>query len=359
MTRCTFIVFVGIIGLMAGCSTPGATPGDTGGTDTTVTGPRLLVKTWTRVLTFKRDASLGGDQTPAAILSGSQTKLTTYGEIEVTKANQLLVSDGGIGLRYTGAIHLFPDTTKLDGNQTPSAEVAGDQTSFGNSPNPPDAIALDRQADMLYVGVRVTENGFPAGKILVFNKVSESGFNGNIPPDRILSDKAWASGFQGLYVAKDTLFVATGGAVRAYTNASLLKDDVATAPGGIAPGEVGGIFVDANNRLYVVSGSGRSPTRVFRYDDAAGIRFDPATQSAPPVAATFEMPTGLFPRSITLDSSGTGYVAEEGHSSDPPPSVFIFDHIDTRAGATTQDRQLTWGPISSGNNPAAAVIAVD
>lgn len=126
------------------------------------------------ILVFDNVSTLGGNVSPARVISGSATTLNRVQGLALdTAGNQLYVANSG-----TNTIAVFANVSTLSGNIAPSRILAGSLTALSG----PSGLLLDSTGSNLYVANKT------GNSIALFQNVGS--LNGNIAPAAVLSGSA-------------------------------------------------------------------------------------------------------------------------------------------------------------------------
>ncbi len=283
------------------------------------------------VISFAAPLVANGNQSPATDLPvGAETEIFQPRSVVVTVEDVLIVS------RQNGGITLHDDAlTRTSGV---NVDIAADRIVDGNDTLliSPISFAYYPDEDMLFVGNIDTPQG-----ILVFDRVSDQNFDGNIAPDRTISppDRAPTTNSEMTVDALDLdgvrLFASDTSGLNQNSSRILVFEDATTADGTVAPSATltsafwGGIedLVVDNNVLYVVDGT--AAVKVF--DDADGL-------DGPVIPdRTLTVNVGLASiDGIVLHSDGTGFLADSGNHA-----IYVYEDLATRDGILSPDRTIS------------------
>lgn len=281
-------------------------------------------------VTFYEGAeSLSGEQTPGGQVSaGASTSLFQPRSIVVTNTGRLLVS------RQNGGIVGYNDATVLNDQTTADLVVEGSNTGL----DMPIAFAYDAVDDRLFVGNAAGTEG-----ILVFDGVSQAGFDGEVapsrtfgPPDRAPFDNPSMT-VDAMHVdAAGNLYVSDSqGDFSPNRNRIMVFANAGAASGEVTPartlnsnewGQHEDIFVDDADVLYVVDAT----ETVHMYFGASGLDGEVTASAMLTVNIALADIQGIV---VTQD--GTGLLADRGNHA-----IYSYDDIATRSGSVTPDRIL-------------------
>jgi len=282
-------------------------------------------------VTFYNNAeSLDGEITPdGEVEAGAATSLFQPRSVVVTNSGRLLVS------RQNGGIVGYNNATALSETTPADLVVDGNNTLLES----PIAFAYDALNDRLFVG---NINGTDG--ILVFDNVSQAGFNGEIAPDRTFGPPDRAP-FDNPPLTIDAMHIDAGGNlyvsdsegdITVNSNRILVFANASAATGSVTPsrtinsndwGKHEDIFVDdVRDVLYVVDAA--SVICIF-----AGASTLDGTLSP---SSTIQVNVALANlQGIVVTRDGVGLVADRESSA-----IFSFDDIANRVGLLTPDRSL-------------------
>lgn len=282
-------------------------------------------------VTFYNNAeSLDGEITPhGEVEAGAATSLFQPRSVVVTNTGRLLVS------RQNGGIVGYNDATAVTETTPADLVVDGNNTLLAA----PIAFAYDALNDRLFVG---NINGTDG--ILVFDNVSQGGFNGEIAPDRTFGPPDRAP-FDNPSLTIDAMHIDAGGNlyvsdsegdITVNRNRILVFANAGAATGSVTPsrtinsndwGKHEDIFVDdVRDVLYVVDAA--SVICIF-----AGASTLDGTLSP---SSTIQVNIALADlQGIVVTRNGVGLVADRENSA-----IFSFDDIANRFGILTPDRTL-------------------
>ncbi len=282
------------------------------------------------VIAYEDPASLSGNIAPDLNLQGASTQLGGPADLVVTSTGEMLVAN-----YLSAAITAYEDAQTAHGNLAPDGNVVGGATQLVN----PTSIALESTSDRVFVADRV------ANDIKVYEGASEGSFNGNLPPTRLIRTTTSGDLNQPFGVNLDSagnLYVANSGAanVLMFDSAGGLNGDVAPTRILNSPDFAGAliydVFVDLDDRLYVLDGAGR----VLMFNGAASLN-----GMAPADVILTVNAGGPLLASIIVDREQIGYVVDAGSDA-----IYSFDAIHTRNGLVAPDRTIQ-GPNTQMNQP--------
>lgn len=262
----------------------------------------FVVNDGTDTVTSHDAAALDGEEPALTELNaGAATSLFQPRGIVVTAEDVLFVS------RQNGGIVGYEPSGDADGDQPASRVIEGNSTLLDSTIS----LELDPAADMLFAGEASADSG-----ILVFDNVSDPGFDGDIspermfnPPDRAPSDVAPMTVNAMVLDDEGNLYVADTSGLNLNSSRILVFADAANADGEVTPiatitssawDVIEDIAFDAGS-LYVVDGS----ENVFRIDGVEFVDGD-ITPDATITISEF----GASLRGIEIASDGTGLVSD-------------------------------------------------
>lgn len=305
--------------------------GDNGNDNSGVMQPALyVVNNDGPSVTFYNNAeSLNGEIMPdGEVEAGAATSLFQPRSVVVTNTGRLLVS------RQNGGIVGYNDATVLNDTTTADLVVDGNNTLL----EAVISFAYDLVNDRLFVG---NINGTDG--ILVFDNVSQAGFDGEVapnrtfgPPDRAPFDNPPLT-IDAMHIdANGDLYVSDSmGDNSPNRNRILVFTNAGAATGSVTPartinsdawGKHEDIFVDGDDVLYVVDAA--SLICIF-----AGASTLDGMQSP---SSTIQVNIALANlQGIVVTRDGTGLVADRENSA-----IYSFDDIANRFGLLTPDRTL-------------------
>lgn len=301
--------------------------GQTSTSDTmTVTvsvAPMLFVSNYVpaggAVLGFENPAQVNGNQAPDVNLSGGATQISSATDMVVDGAGALLVSN-----YFSNAIRCYTDATEVNGNFAPDRNVVGGATGLAG----PTSMAIDLAADRLFV----TNYAGAPDSIAIYDGASGAGFNGNLPPTRVITSADIANPASVNLDAAGNLYTVNylGGAVIVFENAGALNGAV-TASRVITSADFLGhplfdVFVDSEDRLYALSTDGR----VFMFDNASALNGIVSS------SRTLVAPAAVLTSAIVVDSQGTAYIVDNGTSA-----IYSYDDVASLNGALPPDRTIS------------------
>jgi len=302
LTLCTALIFAAF-----GCTQViiEGGDGDDDDDDTEVTSRLFVVNDGNDTVTsYDTDEGLDGEQLPLTNLeAGSDTSLFQPRDLVVTDEGILFVS------RQNGGIVGYDPAEEADLDQPAARVIEGSATLLNQTLS----LAVDPALDVLFVGESDASHG-----ILRFDAVSDSSFDGDVPPaamfnppDRAPSDVAPMTIDAMVLDDEGNLFVSDSSGSNINSSRILVFADAASADGETMPLAVitsaawGGIedLAFHGGSLYIVDGS----DIVYRLDHAATLDGD----VVPDVMFTFGVLTSSF-RGIEVSADGTGYVSDSG-----------------------------------------------
>ncbi len=230
-----------------------------------------------------------------------------------------------------GAIVRLDDPAMLTGNVTPAATISGDQTRFGLGLN---GVVVDKMGDRLYA---LVSTGPSTGAILVFDHASTR--SGNVAPDRVIEGSATGLLGTGPFVLDTTRDIAYAEAgadasgdveIQVFKNVSTLSGNVApatllhfSAP-HIAASDL--LLDEANNRLFALM----NDQTISVFDNASAIPSGLLTPNRTIAGAN----TGLSSVTrMTLDPAGRLLVGNTSFGT--PANIVIFADAATANGNVT------------------------
>jgi hypothetical protein len=303
-----------------------------GGTDTdavevTVVHPgppaagRLFVANMggNRITGYDQPGAMDGNVVPSTCLAGPQTQLAAPIDLLVAPDGSLLVANTD-----TSTIAVYNDALNATGDLAPERVVQ--PRGLGS----PCSLAMNPDADLLFVS---TEGSDPLEQLLiaVFDRVSTPAFNGDVTPAWVNYDYGLNTPWDVHWTADDDLYATTDCSRSTF----VVFSDASTGPNPDEPsrevccngiGNRWGLFVDANDTLYVVS---YSYDQVFIFYNAAALdgTYDPD------LTLTVEGAGDLM--FIAVDSTGTGYITDRVLDA-----IYCYDNLATRAGTVPPDRTI-------------------
>jgi hypothetical protein len=271
------------------------------------------------ILSYEDPGSLNGNIRPDTNLQGAQTQLDAASDVVVTAGGALIVSNAG-----GASLARFDDATATNGNIEPDALVQGAATNLFI----PLSLALNAGEDLVFAA------NAPFAAITVYERASESSFNGNLPPVRTINtlttgDLSNPSGIN--FGAGDELYVANRGRgnILVFANASNLNGDV--APSRIITsndfGDLVDVFVGRDDTMFVVDQNGGE---VLVFENAATLN----GQQTPDVILDVDGAAVLG--AIVVDAAGIGYITDLVRNA-----IFIYDDIAAANGEFLPDRTIT------------------
>ncbi len=282
------------------------------------------------VIAYEDPAGVNGNIAPDLNLSGASTQLSGPADLVVTSSGDMLVANYS-----SAAITVYVDAPTAHGNLAPDANVFGAATQLVK----PTSIALDSAADRIFVCDRVAHD------VKVYDGASDGGFIGNLPPTRRIHTTTSADLNQPFGVNLDAagnLYVANSAAanVLMFDGAGSLNGDVTPSRILNSPDFAGAlvydVFVDLDDRLYVLDGAGR----VLMFNDASSLN----GMVSADVILTVSVPGALL-ASIIVDREQNGYIVDAGNDA-----IYSYDAIQTRNGLLAPDRTIA-GPNTQMNQP--------
>lgn len=286
------------------------------------------------LLSFKNPASLNGDVAPTTRIFGTFNVREDAVALAVDRFGDLLSLSSDIGLA------VFNGAETAAGDLSPNRRLTGSDTQLTHDFTLNSALLYDRSADRLFA--------CNASAILVWDNVSA--LDGNAAPTRSITSpdlngpRSMALGPNGdLYVTATTHVAvfknaaARDGDLRADRVIRFLDESSVIAGTTIT---VDTVFVDGADRLYVYDSE--PGAIIFVLDNAAALDGVVAPnrtidiELAPTTPGSFA--PEFFPAAMTVDSSGTGYVADFGQDA-----IHIIPNIGARDGVLPAEQSIA-GP---------------
>ncbi len=284
--------------------------------------PRLFIAnvTGNNITSYANPSTVNGNIAPDTNLAGANTQLNVPADIVLDAAGALLAANN-IGASITS----YNNASSANGNLAPNRNVQGANTQL--VAGGPASLAISSAGDTLFV----SEIG-AAPKILIFTSVAGAGFTGNLAPTRTITNAAITQPIGINLDANGNLYVANlaTNTILVYANAANLNGNVAptrTITGNPAFTDAFDVFVDAQDRMYVVNRIG--PSRVAIYNNASTLN----GTVAPDFTLTVTGATDLT--AIAVDSAGRGYLVDRANNR-----ILSYDGIATLNGARTPDRTI-------------------
>lgn len=238
-----------------------------------------------------------------------KTVLTAGADTDMYGPRDLAVHSNGslfIASENDGAIVIYDDALSADGVVMPSRKWKGASTML----EAPIGLALDEETDVAYV-VNSASNGAVEAGIFAFGSASSA--DGDVAPARRITVSEGEFAPLQIVEQADRLFVATQESGN--VSAVVVFDDASQLDGAVASdalrvihdpawAEVISIYVDAEDRLYVVS------------EDNVLLRYDAASTLDGPVeaSATMEVTGASALSAIAFDATGTLFLADRSAS---------------------------------------------
>ena len=268
-----------------------------------------------------------GNATPLTDLpAGASTNIFQPRSLVVTTGGQLIVA------RQNGGLSVHDNALTATGGTLANRTVEGVATLL----DAPIALAYDATNDRLYVGGIDTDEG-----ILVFDDVSANTFTGNLapnrkfnPPDRAPSNNMSMTIDSMALDENGVLYVSDTSGLNQNSSRILVFQNPGAANGETAPdrtiislnwGGIEDIFVDLDDRLYVVDGS----NQIEVIDDAST-----AENLIVPSRTITLTGTGIDLHGIL--AQGRGFVADSGNHA-----IAMLLNIGTLSGMRTADGAIT------------------
>lgn len=284
--------------------------------------PVLFIANFTGGITsYANPSAVNGNIAPDANLAGPATQLAAPADIVVDAAGSLIV-----GNFVANRLTAYADAAHANGNLAPARNVSGLATQLAG----PASLAIDAAADLLFVA---NFGGLP-DNIAVYADASTAALNGNLAPTRQFTNAAITNPSGINLDSAGSLYIANSGAgnVLVYADAGNLNGNVAPTRTISSPLFAGcvifDVFVDADDRLFVLSAAG--PQRIFVFDGASTLN------GAVMPDVVLDVTGAVALRSIVVDAAGTGYLTDQAASA-----VYAYDSIATRNGALPPDRTIS------------------
>lgn len=287
--------------------------------------PQLYVANFTGngVLSFLNPSTVNGNQAPSTNISGPQTSLNLPSDIAVTASGVLLAANFGAA---PPSINVYPNASTANGNVVPARNVQGASTGLAS----PVTIAISTANDLLFVA-----NTAGSFDINVFAGASTSGFLGNLPPARTIRSLGINTPRGINFGANDQLYVANG-----VGNTVVVFHNASTRNGTVAPDRTltnaafAGLFdcfVDEGDRLYVVN-SMTGGNRVHVINSAS------TQNGAVTIDSTLTVTGATNLTAIAVDGNQTGYIVDS--NAPGGGAIYAYNNINTRNGAFSPDRTI-------------------
>lgn len=266
------------------------------------------------VVSFQCPSTTAKPLSVRTLLKGSNSRLTSPVDLVLDSVNGVIVTNGGND-RIAG----FYDALTATGNVTPQRYVTNPDANV----NDPEALAYDRANDLLFVG---NFSDFP-GSVTVYANASQLGLATPATPVRRFNSFALMNPRGMRLLPSGELYVACAGSqsVSVFAAAASLNGPVDATRQVWSPAlqnaVVSDVHVDAGNNLFVVDSNGNQVVRFNRASELNGSH-DPDAIIVPIGA--------LGMRAITIDSRGTGYIADYGARA-----IHVVPDIATKNGAIT------------------------
>lgn len=278
----------------------------------------------TRITSYDQPGSMDGDVVPSTCLAGPQTQLAAPIDLLVAPDGSLLVGNTDAYPITTAAITVYNDALNATGDLAPERVV---QHTWLNGLN---SLAMNPDADLLFVSASDPAYS-DSDRIAVFDRVSTPAFNGDVAPAWINFNSKLSSPWDVHWTPDDDLYVTTC----CGSSTFIVFSDASTDPDPVEPGRqvrcngIGnpwGLFLDANDTLYVIS---YSNDQVFVFYNAAALNgtYDPD------LTLTVEGAGDL--KFIAVDSTGTGYITDRVLNA-----IYCYDNLAIRDGTVPPDRTI-------------------
>jgi len=268
------------------------------------------------IASYDQPGSMDGNVVPCTCLAGPQTQLAAPIDLLVAPDGSLLVANAD-----TSAITVYNDALNATGDLAPervAQYVWLDRLC---------ALAMNPDADLLFV----SQTSAGEGSIAIFDRVSTPAFNGDVTPAWINEGSELGTPWDVHWMPDDDLYVTTDCSRSTF----VVFSDASTGPNPLELGRevrcngIGnrwGLFVDANDTLYVVS---YSNDQVFIFYNAAALdgTYDPD------LTLTVEGAGDLM--FIAVDSVGTGYITDRVLDA-----IYCYDNLAIRDGTVAPDRTI-------------------
>lgn len=298
--------------------------------------PRLLVagRANDNVVAFLDPQGVEGDVLPEANLQGSRTGLADPIDLAVNLVGELFVLSGG----NDPSIRIFESIEALNGNLAPIRAVVGEPTRLTQ----PSSMIFDASRDMLYVIDR------SASQVLVFEDVSQEGFDGEVEPARsfdVLFSAEPNEAVQMALSAEDELYVigAMGGEILIFDHPSALNgavepDRVILSDAIVDPVD---LAVTASDDLLVLGGS----AELLVFKRASTLEGATAADLALTIDG-FQEATAL-----AIDSAGIGFILDAAAEA-----VLIYDGVADLNGRFPPSRVLQGAQTQLGVPSAILIV---
>lgn len=273
------------------------------------------------VVSFANPATVNGNIVPTTNLSGAQTGLAAPADVVVDAAGSLIVAN------FTGfSITAYTNAATANGNFPPARNLQGVDTGLGAGTGSPATLAIDRAADLLFVG-RLG----PVPAVLVYANAST--VTGNAAPTRTITTTGVMTSPVGIKLdGSGNLYVANHvtGSILVYANAANLNGNVSptrTITGSPAFVNPLDIYVDSSDRLYVLSNGATKTVNIHNNASTLNGAVSPNF--------TLTIPGAIQLSAVTVDGAGRGYIVDSVANR-----VYSYDNIATRNGTLSPDRTI-------------------
>ncbi len=285
--------------------------------------PMLLVANYVgnSVTGYADPGTLNGNVTPTMNLAGGQTGLGSPSNVRLDASGELITANTA-GKSLT--IHTAGEAA--NGNIRPDRNIAGAATALAY----PLGIARDAETDAFFVG----DNGTIPGSILMFTNISAAGTLGNLAPlHKITSGDIGAptsialSDEDDLYVTNVDKRTIAVFADATNINGSRAADRVISSAAFVGPGNyLEDVVIDQNDTMFVLLSSGR----VAIFAEARSLNGNRMPDAILTITGANTV------QGIAVDTNGTGYVADYATNS-----IYVFDDFATRNGTFAPDRTIS------------------
>jgi len=278
-----------------------------------------------RVTSYINPSTINGNIQPSTNISGDQTQISAPQDLTVTATGALLVLSGS-----TQSIISYDSAATVNGNQSSDRNVSGAATQLDG----PVTMALDAAEDLLYVANAT-------GDILQFENVSQSTFNGNIAPPRVISSpdvnnpRGINLGPNGdLYVLNAGTFNVAAFSQPRNRNGAVPADRIIDSA-EFAAADLFDAYVDADDNLYVINSVGF----IYIFRNASNLN-----GTVNPDFTIF-LPAATSITAIVVDESGAAYIVDQADSA-----IFVLENVANLNGTRNANRTI-FGSATQMANP--------